>query len=135
MTKYILLVICLLFSLHTAAGNKTYFIISSTQGVDYPLSRKELRKIFLLKQTYWSTGVPVKIVIYPYDNIYTRIFYIRLGITSLSYSSVYTSGSEKRVVVNSEVEAINYLRENPGSIGFSDGPVWMFKDLLIVGEN
>jgi len=117
--RLFLIVLLLTFSIPSAPGELVH-AYANIKGVDSFFSRRDLRRLFLLKITHWNDGTPVTVVLYK-DSIAQRMFYRSMNVTGYNLSTALQNNRAlervKVVEVENVSQAMRELTSTPGSVG------------------
>jgi ABC-type phosphate transport system substrate-binding protein len=110
----------LLFSVESVAAT----LIANVSVDDSSLSKKSLRRIFIMRQTKWSAGDPIKVFVMEQNTDIHQIFCKSvLGLFPYQLERqwnklVYSGLGEAPVVVGGDQEMIEMIAATPGAVGY-----------------
>ncbi len=118
--KYYLLLMLLSFTSLPTMSAESIVVVTNSQNKNLNLSRQEIRNLFM----GGALSVDLKAVALPAEN-HTRVLFNTkvVGLTEARIQSYWAqmrfSGRKKPPVeLNSEAKVLQYLKENPESVGY-----------------
>lgn len=107
-----------------SAQSKAATLIANVSVADSSLSKKSLRRIFIMRQTKWPAGTPIKVFVMEQGSDVHRIFCKSvLGLFPYQLERqwnklVYSGLGEAPGVVSNDQEMIERVATTPGAIGY-----------------
>jgi ABC-type phosphate transport system substrate-binding protein len=99
-------------------------LIANTSVVDSSLSKKSLRRIFIMRQTKWPVGDPIKVFVMEKNSDVHRTFcqsvlgFFPYQLERQWNKLVYSGLGDAPYVVSDDQEMIERIAATPGAIGY-----------------
>ena len=121
---YLPLILILLFTGYTDAEEIT--IIANHNVIQDHISKKEVKKIFEGRQKTWDDGSNITVTIYKDNKIFRKFLAIYVNTNPTQFKNVWRRliftgkvTSDQIQIFPSEEEAVSYVRNTTGAIGFT----------------
>lgn len=127
--KYVLVAVCLFFSLTGKAQHSSLSAISHVSGAPAEMKQSDLKKIMMGETQRWKNGKRIVIALMKTNTdlgkATTAKIYDMSGDELNKYwlSLVFQGKAQAPVFFNSVTDLQNFVASNPGAIGIIDKPV------------